>query len=229
MSSNYYSSICLILSRLPKANSQKMTKIFIVDDHSVVIEGILSLLQNLPEISVCGYAKTAMDCIQFIEKNEVDVILMDINLLDMSGLDLCKTLKQTHPAVKILALSTFNQMSYINKMMTNGASGYLLKNISKDELIKAIQLVMEGSICHSFEVIEIINTAKKNNEHFPILTKRETDTLKLIAEGFTNPQIGEKLFISHDTVDSHRKNLHTKLGVNNTALLVRYAIGNGLI
>ena len=120
-----------------------MTKVFIVDDHSVVIEGILSLLQNLPEISVCGYAKTAMDCVHFIEKNEIDVILMDINLLDMSGLELCKMLKQTHPAVKILALSTFNQMSYINKMMTNGASGYLLKNITKDELIQAIQSVME--------------------------------------------------------------------------------------
>ena len=206
-----------------------MTKVFIVDDHNVVIEGILSLLQNLPEISVCGYAKTAVDCIYFMEKNEVDVILMDINLLDMSGLELCKTIKQTHSEVKILALSTFNQMSYINKMMANGASGYLLKNITKDELIQAIESVMEGNIYHSFEVNEIIKTAQKNNEHFPILTKRENDILKLISEGFTNPQIGEKLFISPDTVDSHRKNLHTKLGVNNTALLVRYAIENGLL
>ena len=206
-----------------------MTKVFIVDDHNVVIEGILSLLQNLPEMTVCGYARTAMGCIQFIEKNEVDIILMDINLLDISGLELCKILKQTHPAVKILALSTFNQMSYINKMMTNGASGYLLKNITKDELIQAIQSVMEGNICHCSEVNEIIKTAKKNNEHFPILTKRETDILTLITEGFTNPQIGEKLFISPDTVDSHRKNLHTKLGVNNTALLVRHALEHGLV
>ena len=206
-----------------------MTKVFIVDDHNVVIEGILSLLQNLPEISVCGYAKTATDCIHFMEKNEVDVILMDINLLDMSGLELCKRIKQTHPEVKILALSTFNQMSYINKMMANGASGYLLKNITKDELIEAIQSVMEGNIYHSFEVNEIIKTAQKNNEHLPILTKRENDILKLISEGFTNPQIGEKLFISPDTVDSHRKNLHTKLRVNNTALLVRYAIEHELV
>ena len=206
-----------------------MTKVFIVDDHSVVIEGILSLLQNLPEISVCGCAKTAVDSIHFMEKNEVDVILMDINLLDMSGLELCKILKQTHPEVKILALSTFNQMSYINKMMANGANGYLLKNITKDELIQAIESVMEGNIYHSFEVKEIIKTAQKNNEHFPILTKRENDILKLITEGFTNPQIGEKLFISPDTVDSHRKNLHTKLGVNNTALLVRYALEHELV
>lgn len=209
--------------------TKNMTKIFIVDDHNVVIEGILSLLQNLPEITVCGYSHTAADCIQFVEKNEVDVILMDINLSDMSGLDLCKTLKQTHSAVKILALSTFNQHSYVNKMMANGANGYLLKNITKDELIQAIQSVMEGNIYHSFEVNEIIKTAKKNNEEIPILTKRENDILKLITEGFTNPQIGEKLFISIDTVDSHRKNLHTKLNVNNTALLVRYALEHELI
>lgn len=206
-----------------------MTKIFIVDDHNVVIEGILSLLQNQPEITVCGYSQTATDCIQFIEKNEVDVILMDINLLDLSGLDLCKQVKQMHPAIKILALSTFNQISYINKMMANGASGYLLKNITKEALIRAIQSVMEGNICHSFEVNEIIKTAQKNNEYTPILTKRETDILKLIVEGFTNPQIAEKLFISPDTVDSHRKNLHTKLGVNNTALLVKRAIEQGLV
>jgi DNA-binding NarL/FixJ family response regulator len=208
--------------------SISMTKIFIIDDHNVVIEGILSLLQNLPEITVCGYAQTAATSIDFLEKNEVDIILMDINLPDMSGLDLCKTVKQTYPAIKTLALTTFNQISYINKMMTNGASGYLLKNISKDELIEAIETVMTGNIYHSFEVNEIIKTSKSNTANLPILTKRETDILKLVAEGLTNPQIGEKLFISPDTVDSHRKNLHTKLGVNNTALLVRYAIEHGL-
>jgi two-component system, NarL family, nitrate/nitrite response regulator NarL len=88
---------------------------------------------------------------------------------------------------------------------------------------------MEGNTFLSFEVNEIVKTAKTNSENNPILTKRETDILKLVAEGLTNPQIGEKLFISPDTVDSHRKNLHTKLGVNNTALLVRYAIENGLV
>jgi DNA-binding NarL/FixJ family response regulator len=206
-----------------------MTKIFIIDDHNVVIEGILSLLQNLPQIVVCGHAQTATDCISFLKKNEVDVILMDINLADISGLDLCKQVKLTHPAIKILALSTFNQISYINKMMANGASGYLLKNITKAELIEAIETVIEGNIYHSYEVNEIIKLAKGKSENVPILTKRETDILKLVTEGLTNPQIGERLFISPDTVDSHRKNLHTKLNVNNTALLVRYAIEHGLV
>ncbi len=206
-----------------------MTKVLIVDDHNVVIEGILSLLQNSEEIIVLGTAQTAQNCLGFLQKNEVDVILMDINLPDMSGLDLCKQVNQTYPKIKVLALSTFNQISYINKMIANGASGYLLKNTTKDELLHAINAVMEGNTFLSFEVNEILKTAKTNATNQPILTKRETDILKLVAEGLTNPQIGEKLFISTDTVDSHRKNLHTKLGVNNTALLVRYAIENGLV
>lgn len=205
-----------------------MTKLFIVDDHSIVIEGILSLLQNSPDIFVCGTAKTAADCIQFLEKNTVDVILMDINLPDMNGVELCKKVKNDFPEVKILALSTFNQISYINKMMTNGASGYLLKNITKAELTDAIKTVIDGQNYYSNEVSEILKVAKTKGET-PVLTKRETDILKLVVEGLTNPQIGEKLFISTDTVDSHRKNLHTKLNVNNTALLVRYSIENGLV
>ncbi len=205
-----------------------MTKVLIVDDHNVVIEGILSLLQNSDEITMVGTAQNAVNCLDFLKKKEVDVVLMDINLPDMSGLDLCKTVKQSYPEIKVLALSTFNQASYINKMIANGASGYLLKNISKDELLEAIKTVSDGKNYNSFEVNEIIKLSK-NTSNAPILTKRETDILKLVAEGLTNPQIGEKLFISPDTVDSHRKNLHTKLGVNNTALLVRYAVENGLV
>lgn len=205
-----------------------MTKVFIVDDHNVVIEGIISLLQSSPDIYVSGYSNTASDCFSFIQKNKVDVILMDINLPDMSGLDLCKQVKTEQPDIKILALSTFNQISYINKMIANGANGYLLKNITKDELTEAISTVMAGKAYNSNEVDEIIKIAKTKGNS-PILTKRETDILKLVVEGFTNPQIAEKLFISTDTVDSHRKNLHTKLNVNNTALLVRYAIENGFV
>lgn len=205
-----------------------MTSLYIVDDHSVVIEGILSLLQNSPEIVVVGFANTATDCLNFVKNNSVDVILMDINLPDINGVELCKQIKSEQPEIKILALSTFNQISYINKMMANGASGYLLKNITKEELTTAINTVLEGKTFHSFEVAETIKIAGTKGI-LPILTKRENDILKLVVEGLTNPQIAEKLFISQDTVDSHRKNLHTKLGVTNTALLVRYAIENGLV
>jgi DNA-binding NarL/FixJ family response regulator len=204
-----------------------MIQILIVDDHNLVIEGIISLLQNSAEIVVCGQANSGVDCINFIQQNKVDLILMDINLPDMSGIELCKQIKSEFSEIKILALSTFNQISYINKMVANGANGYLLKNITKQELTLAINTVMEGKAYNSNEVDEIIKIAKTKGDS-PILTKRESDILKLVVEGLTNPQIAEKLFISQDTVDSHRKNLHTKLGVNNTALLVRFAIENGL-
>lgn len=205
-----------------------MIKLYIVDDHTVVIEGVVSLLQNLEEIQVCGQAQSAKECLLFLEKNEAHIILMDINLPDINGVELCAKVKATYPNTKIIALSTYNQISYINRMIASGASGYLLKNITKEELILAINTVLKGKNYFSHELLETINLSKNKGENANFLTKRENDILKLVVEGLTNPQIGEKLFISTDTVDSHRKNLHTKLGVNNTALLVRYAIENGL-
>lgn len=206
-----------------------MIKVFIVDDHNLVIQGIASLLENDPEIDVIGSANTGQQCLDFFKNNTADLVLLDINLPDISGLDLCKILKAKYPTFKIIALSTFNQSTYINKMMAYGADGYLLKNVGKSELSEAIRNVVGGQKVLSEEVAKIVKISKERLEALPILTKRETEVLKLVAEGLTNQQIGEKLFISIDTVDSHRKNLHTKLGVNNTALLVRFALENGMI
>jgi DNA-binding NarL/FixJ family response regulator len=206
-----------------------MINIFIIDDHQMVIEGIQALLQTSSDIVVAGTCTNAAESLDFLKNTHVDLVLLDINLPDMSGLDLCKIIKQTHPKIKILALSTFNQVSYVNKMLSNGASGYLLKNITKDELSQAIYAVMEGGVYHSFEIEALLKNNASAQGSLPILTKRETDILKLVVEGLTNPQIGERLFISQDTVDSHRKNLHTKLGVSNTASLVRFALENGLV
>jgi DNA-binding NarL/FixJ family response regulator len=206
-----------------------MIRVFIVDDHNLVIEGIASLLENDSEIDVIGSANTGQDCLDFFKGNTTDLVLLDINLPDISGLDLCKILKTKYPNLKIIALSTLNQSTYINKMMAYGADGYLLKNVGRTELSEAILNVMAGQKVLSEEVAKIVKISKERLEALPILTKRETEILKLVAEGLTNQQIGEKLFISIDTVDSHRKNLHTKLGVNNTALLVRFALENGVI
>ena len=137
-----------------------MTKVYIIDDHNLVVEGILSLFQNEDEISVCGYAKTAQEALIFFENDLADVILMDINLPDMSGLDLCKLLKEKYPNVKILALSTFNQSSYISKMMANGASGYLLKNIAKEELMEAVKMVMGTESNFPLAAFTISSTSK---------------------------------------------------------------------
>lgn len=206
-----------------------MIKVFIVEDHMVVVEGIRSLLENERDFEVIGYAETGAACIQFFQGNTADVILMDINLPDMSGIDLCKVIRENYPGIMVLALSTFNQGTYISKMMESGASGYLLKNAGRHEIIQALHDVVKGKTYLSFEAGQALKSALLSSPQQPLLTKREKEILLLITEGLTNIQIGEKLFISIDTVESHRKNLYSKLGVKNTAMLMRYAIENDLI
>ena len=206
-----------------------MIKVFIVEDHMVVVEGIRSLLENERDIEVIGNAENGASCIRFFQTNTADVILMDINLPDMSGIDLCKVIRENYPGIMVLALSTFNQGTYISKMMENGANGYLLKNAGRHEIIQALHDVVKGKTYLSFEAGQALKSAILSNPQQPLLTKREKEILLLITEGLTNIQIGEKLFISIDTVESHRKNLYSKLGVKNTAMLMRYAIENDLM
>ena len=206
-----------------------MIKVYIVEDHSVVIEGIYSLLQNEKGIEVCGNAINAQSCLSYFVNHTADVILMDIGLPDMNGIDLCALIKKKYPGIMVIALSTFNQGSYINKMMQAGASGYLLKNTGKVELLDAIKNVAAGKTYLSFEVGKEMQMSKEIPNDVPLLTKREKEILKLVAAGLTNIQIAEKLFISIDTVDTHRKNLHNKLNVKNTATLIRTAIEHNLL
>ncbi len=196
-------------------------RIFIADDHYMVVEGIRSLLQGESNIEWMGHAMNAASCLAFLQQQRPDVILMDINLPDKSGIDLCREVKQKYPAICILGLSSFNQQSYIQKMIDSGASGYVLKNATRDELIEAIEAVTEG---RKFLSPEAAAAVKKNLETpIPVLTRREKEVLALIADGLTNNEIAEKLFISSTTVDTHRKNLLTKFEVKNTATLIRLA------
>jgi DNA-binding NarL/FixJ family response regulator len=207
-----------------------MIRVFIVDDHPVVIEGIHSLLQNEQDIEWAGQAMNATSCLGFFVNNTADVILMDISMPGMDGVELCGVMKEKYPGVSILGLSTFNQGLYIKKMMENGASGYILKNSPKEELIEAIHAVHEGNIFFSGEAGQALETYQRYSKtQLPVLTSREKEVLELIAEGYTNPQIAEKIFLSPFTVDSHRKNLLAKLNVKNTAMLIRFAIENKLL
>ena len=203
---------------------------FIVDDHPVVIEGIHSLLHNENGIEWAGHAMNAASCLGFFVNNTVDVILMDISMPGMDGVELCALIKDKYPCIFILGLSTFNQGLYIKKMMENGASGYILKNSSKEELLKAIETVNHGHIYFSGEADDALRQSEKSAKvQLPQLTPREKEILTLIAEGYTNPQIAEKIFLSPFTVDSHRKNLLAKLDVKNTASLIRIAVENKLL
>ncbi len=197
------------------------TKVFIVDDHYMVIEGIRSLLQNEKGIEWAGHATNAASCLAFLHQQQPDVILMDINLPDKSGIDLCKEVLEKYPSVFIIGLSTFNQQSFIQKMMDNGASGYVLKNATQAELMEAINTVVKGKTFLSYEAA--LSLRKTNAGVIPVLTRREKEVLILIAEGMTNNEIAIKLFISVTTVDTHRKNLLAKLEARNTASLIRIA------
>jgi DNA-binding NarL/FixJ family response regulator len=206
-----------------------MISVYIVDDHQLVIEGITSLLQKETGIKVIGHSISAADCLHYLTAHTTDVVLMDIGLPDVNGIDLCKLVKTKYPGIQVLALSTHNQASYITNMMDNGASGYLLKNAGKQEILEAIQTVIKGNTYFSFEAGRMYKAAQEKQKEVPGLTKREREILKLIATGCTNTAISQQLFISIDTVDTHRKNLYSKLGVKNTALLIKYATEHNLL
>ena len=202
------------------------TSIFIVDDHYMVIEGIRSLLQNEKGIEWMGHATNAASCLGFLKNQQPDIILMDINLPDMSGIDLCKEVRQKFPSVFVLGLSTFNQQAFIRNMIDNGASGYVLKNADKEELLEAIVAVQQGKTFLSHEA----NLSLRDKEDkMPPISRREKEVLLLIAEGLTNNEIADKLFISVPTVNTHRKSLLEKLEAKNTAILIGRATKLGLI
>lgn len=205
-----------------------MIKVFIVEDHQMVIEGMRALLENETGIEWIGSAKHPNGLLDFLGAKQPDIILMDINLPQQSGLDLCKEVKTTYPAINIIALSITNQPSIVRKMMENGASGYLLKDASKNEVLAALQTVAAGRQYFSFSVAEALKNTFASST-LPVLTRREKEVLELIADGLTNGEIAAKLFLTVTTVDSHRKNMLTKFNVKNTAALVKLAVVNNLI
>ena len=202
------------------------TKVFIVDDHYMVIEGIRSLLQNEKNIEWLGHATNADSCISFLKQQLPDVLLMDINLPGKSGIELCKEVNEKFPSVFILGLSTFNQQSFIQKMMDNGASGYLLKNATQEELMEGITTVAKGKTFLSDEASHSLRKEETNNI---VLPRREKEVLELIANGMTNAEIAQKLFVGVTTVDTHRKNLLIKFNAKNTATVIRMATQMQLI
>lgn len=202
-------------------------KVFIVDDHYMVIEGIRSLLQSETTIEWSGHATNAQSCLAFLQRQQPDVILMDISMPDKSGIELCREVKASYPAIRILGLSTFSQRSLIEKMMENGASGYLLKNAGKEEIVRGIETVMQHKTFLSHTAA--LSLRNQDRKDLPILTRREKEVLEFIAAGLTNQEIADKLFISITTVDTHRKNLLQKFEAKNVAVLINLATKNGFL
>jgi len=197
-------------------------KVLVVDDHPMVLEGMRSMLKQIDFVELCGTAGNAYDAIENIKQTAPDIVITDINMPEISGIELTLKIKNEFPLTKVIAMSTFKERSYIAQMIQHGASGYLVKSASKEEIEEAILSVYEGKLYLSFDITLSANDKQELN-NIPILSSREKEVLDLIADGMTNPQIATKLFLSLHTVDSHRKNLLTKFAVNNTASLIKMA------
>lgn len=205
-----------------------MIRVLIVDDHPLVLEGLKSLFAEQDDIVITALCQNAVDAIRSIGEIVPDVALLDINLPDISGIELCHKIKSEHPAIKTIALTTYSERSYVNKMLEVGASGYLMKSSSREEIIQTIKQVFKGGLVLNVP-FDLAQTEHFQKQKVPLLTPREKEVLLLISEGFTNPQIAEKIFVSVLTVNSHRKNLLNKFEVGNTAALIREAARMGLV
>jgi len=209
-----------------------MINVVILDDHLMVLEGLQTMLDNQQSINVTRTFSRGRDLIKFLETETPNIILLDINLPDSNGIDLCKTITNLYPQINIIGLSNFNDTSFIKNMIRNGAKGYLLKNTTKEELIKAIRAVNHGKTYLPTKLKDKLLSESfgvQSSTFIPKLTRRENEILTCIAEEFTNSEIAEKLFISTKTVESHRKNLLQKFGVRNTAGLIKEAFTKGIL
>ena len=218
---------------MPSATHPK-TRVLVVDDHQMFIQGIVAMFTDDEEISIIDGCADGRSALQHLKSVETDVILLDINLPDMDGVDVCKQISASYPSIKIIALTMYNEGSFITGMLKSGAKGYVLKNSDKSILKEAIKTVHEGGSFFGEDVTKTLMQgmmpAKQSSPtKLPKLTRREKEILGLIVEEHTTHEIAEKLFISLNTVETHRKNLLQKLNVRNTAGLVRFAIEKGLV
>lgn len=208
-------------------------KIIIADDHTMFLQGVDSMLKNEDSIKIIGKATNGQEVLAILENKEANIVVADISMPKMDGIDLTKELKKKYPEIKILVLSTHSNPQMIAKLIRIGADGYLLKNAEKEELVNAIQSIYNGDSYFSKEVEEIHSNhrlkLKNNISSITELSRREIEILKLIAQELTAQEIADKIFISMNTVNTHRRNLLSKLNVKNTAGLVKYAVENGLV
>ena len=214
-----------------------MIKIFIADDHTMFADGIESLLSQEDGVMVVGKCFDGESIFENVDKEAIDVLLLDVNLPKMSGIEVVKRLSKENPNIKVLALSMYNEESFISEILNNGALGYILKNTGRTELLRAIKTVHQGQSYFSEAVTQTImkglvkkqEKENKNPKNLPKISRREKEVLELIIEEHTTQEIAEKLFISLKTVESHRSSLLAKLNARNTAGLVRVAIRNNLL
>ena len=208
-------------------------KILLVDDHKLIRDGLRLIIDTTPNIDVMGECTNGREAIQYLEKNEgdIDVVVMDITMPDMNGIDATEIILDLYPKINILALSMHSEEAYIMKMIKAGAKGYLLKDSGSDRLVDAIEAVNRNEKYYSKEVsLKLINLlVQKDGVAESIISERETEILKMISNGSTNKEVADHLSISCRTVESHRRNIIKKLNLKNTAGMIKYAYDNNLV
>jgi two-component system response regulator NreC len=220
----------------------KKTRIIIADDHSVVRSGLRLLLQSSPDFTVVAEAEDGEDAVALVDRHKPDVVIMDISMPKLNGIEATGIMKQNNPDLKIIILTVHEDEEYVYQMLRAGASGYVLKSAGKKEIFAAIESALSGERFFSPGISKLIieGFIKRDKEQLQAqeqlqthskqqLTKREIEVLQYIAQGFTNRKIAEALFLSIRTINTHRTNLMQKLDIHDTARLVRYAIETGLV
>ncbi|WDF63100.1 MULTISPECIES: response regulator [Flavobacterium] len=205
-------------------------KTVIVDDHPIVISGISGLLSDLDNIEIVDKFESGIALLDYIEDNKVDLILMDIFLPVINGVDLCKTIKQKHPRIVIIGMSSQSERSLVMQFIQNGGNGYILKNASFDEFKECIYKAIEGEIVFSEEVKTIISQPLSEDlERIPGLSRRERDIALLLSQGKSTQEIADDLFLSFLTVQTHRRNILQKYKMKNVAELIAFLLKNNML
>jgi DNA-binding NarL/FixJ family response regulator len=207
-------------------------KLAIADDHELILQGLSLMLEQVEHVRIVWKNTGGLNLLENLREHRPDVLLLDIQMPGCNGVDLCRDISRALPALKIIALTNFEESYYVRQMLRNGAKGYLLKNTGQDTLLQALETVMAGKIfldAHVQDALigQLISPRARRTD--ATLTRRETEILKLIAEERSNQEIADQLFISLRTVETHRLNLNQKLSAKNTAGLVKEAMKRGLI
>ncbi len=205
-------------------------KTIIVDDHPIVISGISGLLSDLENIEIVEKFESGIALLDYIEDHKVDLILMDIFLPVINGVDLCKTIKQKHPKIVIIGMSSQSERSLVMQFIQNGGNGYILKNASFDEFKECIYKAIDGEIVFSEEVKTIISQPLSEDlERIPGLSRRERDIALLLSQGKSTQEIADDLFLSFLTVQTHRRNILQKYKMKNVAELIAFLLKNNML
>lgn len=204
-------------------------RVFIVDDHQLVIDGIRSLLAEASEYKLSGFCNQPLEVMQLLEQHPTDILLTDISMPLMSGIELTRLVKKRFPLIKVIAISMHGEGGVIKEMLDAGISGYLLKNTGRTELIDALDRVRAGGTYFGEEITREILHGYSGREQERKLTNREIEIIKLINEEYGNKQISSKLFISERTVETHRKNIFRKTNTQSVIGLLKYAASHKII